>query len=339
MFVSSTRAAVLFAAAGVGSVLGVKLLGSFTGPFTVFLAALFISFALEPAVNALNRRGVDRRRATRGLFAAVFAVSIGFVYSMFSIVGGQTKLLVARGPQILRVAQDDARRWFGYHFDPAATLKSDQFAAQVAGSYGRLTTLISSTLAGIFAVGAIIITAYFLSADGPAIRRSICGRLRPEQQLRVLRLWERSIERTGRYLFSRVILGVVSAIGHTVAFAVIGVPYPVALGLWVGVASQAVPLVGTYLAGLLPALVALSESPSKALAVVLFVTVFQQIENHTLGPILSRRTVHVHPAVAFGAVIAGTSLLGAIGAVLAVPLVAIVQSLLAETHAAPSESG
>jgi predicted PurR-regulated permease PerM len=174
----------------------------------------------------------------------------------------------------------------------------------------------------------MVVIAYFLTADGPVLRRRICALLQPAHQQRVLLVWETAIERTGRYIYTRFLLGVVSVIGHTIAFAVIGVPNPIALGLWVGVASQAVPLVGTYLAGALPALVALADSPPRAIAVVVFVTVFQQIENHTLGPMLSRRTVEVHPAVAFGAVIAGTSLIGPIGAVLAVPTVAIVKSLL-----------
>ena len=173
-------------------------------------------------------------------------------------------------------------------------MTSDNVAADLNEALTKTGRLVWSTISGVCGVVAIVVVAYFFTADGPAIRRGICSRLRPEHQQHVLRVWEKSIERTGRYIYSRFLLGVVSAIGHTIAFAVIGVPCPVALGMWVGVASQTVPLVGTYLAGLLPALVALADSPTRAIAVVVFVTVFQQIENHTLGPLLSRRTVEVH---------------------------------------------
>ena len=326
--VSSLRAVVVFGVVGAGTVVAVGVAQRLIGFATVILAALFISFALEPLVSFLERRGIGRGRATKLVFAALGLLIVGFLYGIWSVLRGEAIKLGHRWPSIVSSLSDQAHKRFGTSLDPSAILTNDTVATRLATAIGDVGKVAWTTLSGVFTLVAIVILTYFLTADGPRLRRTLCSQLSPTRQRHVLHIWETAIDRTGRYIYSRFILGIVSAIGHTIAFTVIGVPYPIALGVWVGVASQAVPLVGTYLAGLLPALVALASSPSQALAVVVFVTVFQQIENHTLGPVLSRRAVEIHPAVAFGAVIVGTTLLGAIGAVLAVPTVAIVTSLV-----------
>jgi predicted PurR-regulated permease PerM len=101
------------------------------------------------------------------------------------------------------------------------------------------------------------------------------------------------------------------------ALTLIGVPYPLALAAWVGLVSQFVPTVGTYLAGALPVLIALFHDPVDALWVLAFILVYQQFENIVLSPRVTARTMSLHPAVAFGAVIAGGAVLGPIGALLA----------------------
>jgi predicted PurR-regulated permease PerM len=124
------------------------------------------------------------------------------------------------------------------------------------------------------------------------------------------------------------VLALLSAFFHWIAFRIIGIDNPEVLALWVGVISQFVPVVGTYLAGILPVLVALADSPYKALWVLVFVVVYQQIENYVFAPRISARTMHLHPAIAFGGVIVGAALLGPIGAILALPVAATVQAFV-----------
>ena len=84
-----------------------------------------------------------------------------------------------------------------------------------------------------------------------------------------------------------------------------------ALALWVGSISQFLPVVGTYIAGALPVLVAFVDSPPKALVILIFVIIYQQIENYFLLPRITARTMELHPAVAFGSALAGAAVLGA----------------------------
>ncbi len=109
-------------------------------------------------------------------------------------------------------------------------------------------------------------------------------------------------------------------------------PYPVALGIWVGVTSQVLPVIGTYIAGALPVFIALVEDPITALWVLVIIVAYQQLENLVISPRVTSRTMEIHPAVSVGAVIAGGSLMGIVGAVLALPVAAIVQSLISTTR-------
>jgi predicted PurR-regulated permease PerM len=146
----------------------------------------------------------------------------------------------------------------------------------------------------------------------------------------VLETWEIAIDKTGGYLYSRALLAGLSAFFHWIVLQALGIKAPVALALWVGILSQFLPVIGTYLAGALPVLVALIESPGKGVAVLVFVIIYQQIENYLFIPRITARTMDLHPAVAFGAALAGAALMGPVGAVLAIPGAAMAQALLSD---------
>ena len=101
--------------------------------------------------------------------------------------------------------------------------------------------------------------------------------------------------------------------------------------MWVGVVSQFVPVVGVYIAGSLPIILTLLESPTNALWAFIFLLSYQQIENYVLGPRIDSRTLKIHPAVSFGSVLAGASVLGPVGALLALPAAATAQGLISAT--------
>jgi predicted PurR-regulated permease PerM len=155
----------------------------------------------------------------------------------------------------------------------------------------------------------------------------VCSLLPQARQRQVVEAWDIAIEKTGGYLASRAILAALSATAHAIAFAVIGVPFPVPLGIWVGLLSQFIPVIGTYLAGALPVLIAVIDNPAHGLWALVFVVVYQQIENYLFLPRITARTMELHVAVAFGSVIAGAAILGPVGAVLSLPAAATIQAV------------
>lgn len=123
-------------------------------------------------------------------------------------------------------------------------------------------------------------------------------------------------------------MALISGMAHYVLLQILEVPYAPALGMWVGLVSQFIPTIGTYLAGALPILIAFTVDPWYALWVFGFVVIYQQFENYLLQPRITAKTVDIHPAVAFGSVVAGTALMGAVGALIAIPATATLQAFL-----------
>jgi predicted PurR-regulated permease PerM len=179
-------------------------------------------------------------------------------------------------------------------------------------------------------VFSVLLFTFYLVADGPRLRRSICSRLPPARQKRVLHTWELAINKTGGYLYSRALLAGLSALFHWILFQSIGLQAPIAMALWVGLISQFLPVVGTYIAGALPVLLAVIDSPIKAVVVMAFVVLYQQIENYVFAPRITARTMELHPALAFGAALGGAAVLGGVGAVLALPAAAMAQALISD---------
>jgi predicted PurR-regulated permease PerM len=296
------------------------------------LVSLFLAFAMEPAANFLARRGWRRGLATAAVFAVLVAAVVVFVTALGSLLVGQVSDLVDAIPGYAQQFADFLNQTLGADLSSsklAQQLHDNQgvrnfFGGVAAAAVGLSTTLVGLVLQG-FTVG---LFTFYLVADGPRLRRAVCSVLRPDRQQVALRVWELAIDSTGGYVYSRALLAGASATATWLALTLIGVPYPLALGLWVGLISQFVPTVGTYLAGALPVLIALFHDPVDAVWVLVYITVYQQFENIVLSPRITARTMSLHPAVAFGAVIAGGAILGPIGALLALPAAASVQSLV-----------
>jgi predicted PurR-regulated permease PerM len=313
-------------------VAGSWLLGRLRDLLVTLLIALFISFALEPAVNALAARGWRRGTATGLVFLVFLLVSAVFVFAIGKLVFDEASNLVDNAPGYI----EDAEGWLNRTFD--LNLSSDTLNQQLSDENGPVRTFLNqaasnavglsfSAVGVVFRFFTVALFVFYLVADGPRFRRVICSFLRPSRQQVVLDTWEIAIRKTGGYIYSRGLLAILSGLFHWAAFEIIGVRYAVALAAFVGITSQFIPVVGTYLAAALPTLIALASSPADALWVLAFATLYQQVENYLFAPRITARTMALHPAVAFGTVIAGAGLLGPIGAILALPAAAVIQAL------------
>lgn len=325
--------AILLAMFGVvGLATAAWLLAELRDLLVVFLVSLFLSFAMEPGVNWLARRGWRRGLGTAFVFGLTALATIGFAAAMASVLADQITTLIDAAPGYLV----DIERWIDDQF--GITLSTDDLRAQFTEG-GTAASLLGDVAGNLVSVGStvvnvavhaltVVLFTFYLVADGPRLRRLLCSALAPQRQAVVLRGWELAIDKTGGYIYSRTLLAVAAFAVHWFAFWLIGVPFPLPLALWVGVLSQFVPVVGTYLAGLFPALIALLDNPVSAVWVIAVILAYQQIENYLLSPRITAHTMNIHPAVAFGSVLVGAALLGSVGALLAVPAAATVQAFV-----------
>jgi len=292
--------------------------------------ALFLSFALEPLVNGLVHRGWKRNAATTTVIFG-FMLAAGLVIgAMVPLVIDQVNSIVDIAPRWVDSVSVTLHNWFGITVSTndivnqlqLANVNFANYATNVAGNIFGLSRQI---FVGVLQVLTIILFTYYFVADAHQFRRFVCSFLPQNRQKVVLKTWELAIEKTGAYVYSRALLGLLSATATFIALVVLDVPFALPLALWMGVVSQFLPVIGTYFAAGVPLFVALLHSPSSALILFIFIFVYQQIENYLLSPKITAHTMELHPAVAFGAALAGGALAGVVGALLAMPIAAIAQ--------------
>jgi predicted PurR-regulated permease PerM len=296
--------------------------------FIIVLSALFVGFAIEPGVNWLAKRGWKRGLGTAAIYLAAILIFSGLIASLGGLVVDQVAALAKSLPSTVSSLS-------AFMHDKFNVNLTDQLQ-KLQDNLGSVGTTVASNALGIGAtiIGSVFdlltvaLFAFYFAAQGPQFRRAVCSVLPPARQIMVLQVWELAISKTAGFLYSRVLLAAASATAHAVVFAIAGIPYAITLGLFVGVVGQFIPTVGTYIGAALPALIALSSSPGKALVVIAFAVLYQQVENYVLTPPLASRTMQLHPAVAFGSVIVGVTLIGPVGALLALPLTATVQAFV-----------
>jgi predicted PurR-regulated permease PerM len=296
------------------------------------LVSLFIALALEPAVNKLVAKGRGRRSSTGMLLLGLLVVVFTFVGAVGAVVGQQVADVLSNSEQYVNDTVKILNDTFGTQIDAASVnerISDPKGPVQnfIDSQQDKAFNLSVQALGVIFQMFTVLLFSYYLVADGPRLRRSICSRLRPDRQRQVLHAWELAITKTGGYLYSRALLAVISSFFHWIAFQAIGIPAPIAMALWVGFVSQFLPVIGTYIAGVLPVVLTFVESPIKALVVIGFIAVYQQLENYLFAPKVTARTLELHPALAFGGALVGGAVLGPVGAILALPAVAMGQAL------------
>ena len=338
------RAIVGFWVGGLAAFYAVGVVRALRTLLVVLLVSLFVAFALEPAVNAMARRGVRRGLGTVIVFAILTVLAAAFSAVVGTALASETNYLIDNAPGYI----DDIGGWlddtFGIELEFDAL--KDEFLAggglqDLVGRFADDVLNVGATVASLlFQLFTVALFTFYLVAEGPKLRRMVSSRLSERRAAIVTEIWDLAMNKTGGYMFSRTILALISALVHWGAFELLDVPSPVALALWVGVVSQFIPAIGAYIAGVLPVLVALLHEPRSGLFVLIVLVVYQQLENYFLSPRITARTMEIHVALAFGSVIAGTALLGIVGAFLALPVAATAQAFISswlDQRAGPGE--
>lgn len=316
--------------------------------FVDCVIALFIVLAMEPAVAKLESLGLNRRLSTL-LVMIGLAVLVGAFITLF---GG---MLVSQGADLLSSlpsAYESLRSWVdslptvaggGRLTLPSLSDAVRETASKVAGGSGQTGVSLLAPIAGTAARTAsglasgfmsaltVVITAYYASAYDVEARRAISRLIRPAGQERFQTVWEIVRSQVSGFLYSRGILAALNAAALSVFLVILHVPYWLPLSIACGLISQFVPTVGTYLGGALPCLSTLASLGwRQAVAVLVFIVVYQQVENLVLSPAVSQATLSLNPAVSLLAVMAGGSLAGALGAFLALPVASSLKAVISQ---------
>jgi predicted PurR-regulated permease PerM len=297
------------------------------------LLAWLLSISMEPVIRPLSARGMRRGWAVGLAMGGGLVVMIGLIAAFGGAFFSQMAELATAIPGLAQRGVSWVNNTFTLSFDPNAlanTLNTNtsQIANIATDLAGGVVGIISGLASWIFQLATVALFAFYFAADGPRMRRAIGQALPAAQQRVFVTVWETAVTKTGGYVVSKGLLALLSTLAHALAFSLLDVPYWLPMALWVGVTSQFLPVIGTYLGIALPVLATVFTHPWDAVAIVIFATLYQQLENYVLVPKISKRTMDIHPAVAFASVVAGIALFGWIGGLVAIPLTAAAVSVI-----------
>jgi predicted PurR-regulated permease PerM len=302
---------------------------------TWILISLFLTLALNPAVEWLQRRGVKRRGSAAaityllalGLFAAI---GFTFVPTLVS----QVNDFVQKLPDYVHdITHGQGRLGFletKYHIQQRieSAVKSGG-ATKVLGLSGVAVSVAKGVITIVVATVTILFMTFFMLLEGPTWVERFYGLL-PERSRPRWRKVGHDIYRTvGGYVTGNLLISLIAGGLTTLVLLIMGVPYAVALGLIVAILDL-IPLAGATIAAILIGIVAFLHSIPAGIVVVVFFIVYQQVENHLLQPIIYGRTVQLSPLAVLVSILIGAELAGILGALAAIPIAGSIQVLVVD---------
>ena len=297
--------------------------------FDLFVAVVLAALA-EPVVYRLSKK--INRRASAVIAVSLILLVIGA--TLFSIIPIMVQELYFLSSQIPTYFDNfiNYLNVEGFAVSSQSLDLESQFNSLIK-DYG--STVGSSvvfagqgllrTLGHIFV---IFFFTYYLISEGDGWRIKLKESLPDSVSTSIDQVWTIGVSKAGGFIVAKVILGVLASIVLSVSFLIIGLPSPIALGVAAGILSQLIPVVGTFLGGLVPFIASISLGTTAMIATVLVLLIYQVIENYFVSPRVTKSTMEIHPAIAVFSTLFGAYTLGGVGAILALPVAATVQGVI-----------
>jgi predicted PurR-regulated permease PerM len=266
------------------------------------------------------------------LGVALFCLLFGLAFG--KLIADQLIQAVKALPGLANAALDWVNHRLGTDYSPTEALAAvgitqDTLTTWAKDLAGGVLGFVASALGAFFSTFTFLLFTFYFSADAPRLQRWVARLFPTRYQPVVVTVWNLAVEKTGGYVAARVVLATINGATTALFLLIIGMPYWLVLGIWTGLVAQFVPTIGTYISIILPVMVGLlGDMPIQGVLALAWGIVYQQVENLTLEPQISAKAVDIHPAVSFASVLLGAALFGAAGALLAVPVAALLLALL-----------
>ncbi|MDP9134485.1 MAG: AI-2E family transporter [Actinomycetota bacterium] len=297
----------------------------------LLLIAVFLAVALGPAVDRIKRLKLPRA-------ASILAVFLGLFLSIFLIglivvppIVDEVQAFAEDVPNYIDdIRSNDTLRDYDDKYDITAKLE-DQ-ASSLPSRLGDAAGALQAVTVGVFSTVLQLVTVltitFFLLLDGGRIVNFILAQVRPRHQERMRAVAADIYGATGGYVAGALALATTAGLSTYILLSILNVPFAVPLAVLMAF-FDLIPLVGSTIGGALVGVVTLfADFPGDTIVWVVFVVVYQQVENSVFQPLVYRRTVNLHPLAVITAILIGSSLLGVLGALVAIPIAAAIQIAL-----------
>ncbi len=318
-------AAVLF-------VIGIAwLLIQIRGILIILILAITFAAAITPVVRWLRERGLSQSQAVLAIYASVL-LTLGIVgYIVVPPLASQGTEFVDNVPSILDDLEEQARqsdsrflRTSGARALNRAGRRYDELRANPAPLGNTAMQYANSVLSTIFGVFTLFVVTYYWVTQRALVKRITLGLVPLPRRESAYQIWDEIETRLGGWVRGQLLLSGIIGGASMVGYWALGLDYWLTLGIIAGV-TEVIPFLGPIIGGGAAVLVALTDSPQKALITIVFVFALQQIEGAVLVPRVMQNAVGLNPLSVILAVLIGGAVLGPIGAIIAIPLAAAVQ--------------
>jgi predicted PurR-regulated permease PerM len=295
--------------------------------------AVFLAVALAPAVEFFARRGVPRSLAILltyfALLAGIFGIGLAVVPPIVNGVNDFVKNVPGYVDD-LRKSKSFRKYDDKYKITPKLREQAQKLPTHISDAVSGLRTVTVGVFGALVQLVTILVMAFFILLDGRRLFGFVVREVGPRRAETLERVAQDVYSAVVGYVAGNFLISVIAGLGAYVMMTILNIPFAVPLAVLVGL-FDLLPLVGSTIAGAIVGVVAaIVGFPGKLIAWVIYVIVYQQVENNVLQPVIYKRTVQIHPLLVIVAVLIGGTLLGVLGALLAIPVAATVQILIKE---------
>ena len=321
---------ILIAIAVVAALYFVYMIRSVLG---MLFIAVFLAIALGPLVEFFARHKIRRGWAILLTYLLLLGSVFGLGLLVVPPIVNGVNDFVDNVPGYVRDLRN-SKTFRDYDDKYNITPKLEEQAKKLPTHLSDAVSGLRSVTVGVFGVivqlVTILVMTFFLLLDGKRILAFLVRELGPERGPRVQKIGEDVYKAVGGYVAGNLLISVIAGVLSYFMMLILDIPFAVPLAVLVAF-FDLIPLVGSTIAGAIIAVVAaIVGFPGKLIAWVIFLVVYQQVENNVIQPVVYRRTVAIHPLLVIVAVLIGGSLLGVLGALLAIPIAATVQIVVKE---------
>jgi predicted PurR-regulated permease PerM len=324
--------------AATGAIVAIALLQALQSASQVFILiiiSLFLAMGLNPAVSALENLTKKRALSVSIVVISVLLIVLAAFLIIAPPVFNQLNDFVNGAPQLIDSLRNNSTFLKLDQEYGLVTSIQDKFeewfsdGQLLTGAFGGVLGVGKTVLSGAFStLTVLVLTLYFLFSL-PSVTK-VFYRLAPaSRRERVSKIGDAIIARVGSFVGSQILIALFASIFVFLLSLVLDLPYAAALGMLILFVAL-IPLVGHFIGGGIVTLVALTQSPTKGLLAIVLYTLYVQIENYLITPKIMRRTLAIPGLVTIVAALLGTSLLGLVGGVLAVPIAAAILLIMDE---------
>jgi predicted PurR-regulated permease PerM len=292
--------------------------------------SLFIAVSLDPAVRWLVRKGFRRSVAVSIIVFLVLGLGALFVWSIVPPLLNEGSRLLAKLPEYVRQLPEKSQslREFSNRYN--LTTKVTDFAAQLPG---RLVSsgvgFVRRFLGAVLSTLTVLVMSLYFMGDLPRLRRGLVRLFPRSRRHHVAEIVDVVVDKVGAYMIGNIIISVVAGVATFICLQLLGVDYALPLALAVAIADM-IPLVGASLGAAVCVLVTVFTANvwPTAVFVLLFFVVYQQVENYLIAPRVLRNTVDLSAVAILLTALLGGTMLGLVGALMAIPIAAAIKVLV-----------